>query len=263
VTDPQLTEKFQAIYTAPSVQVPWYMSIGNHDCEGSIQAMLDYADQDSNRWYMPARYYTKDEVVDETTIVRFVVIDGCDLVCGSSTDKDFRCIDKMITQSSPASRKEQYAWIERVLASPAPPQVKRMWKIVVGHWGVFSHVGSGDTADLIQNLLPLMKKHQVHIYFSGHDHALQHIHHKHKQQQQSDRDSDSDEWEPHFFVSGAGGYVPHSARPSAYDNDDLLSLNLTNGFMWVVVDSKALNVKFVEATGGTTVYQTQVLFGNV
>src|ERR1700692_2120748 len=54
--DPQWHSSFEEIYAAPSLQIPWYVALGNHDYRGVPQAQIDYA-KSSMRWRMPSRYY--------------------------------------------------------------------------------------------------------------------------------------------------------------------------------------------------------------
>lgn len=208
--------------------------------------MIDYS-KINPRWYMPSRYYSKDFKIDESTIMRMVVLDVCDLVCGVRNQRDFRCINAMNEQTSPATRKAQYEWLDRVLSEPSPPSVTTMWKVVVGHWGVYSFAGNSKTPELIQHLEPILKRHHVHVYFSGHDHSLQHI-----------RRSLDPGWRPHYFVSGAGGYRVHQLEPNALSDPDLIRGEMVNGFMWVRATSQSLRVQFIDMEG-VIIYTTDVL----
>ena len=50
--DPQWRSSFEEVYTAPSLQIPWYAALGNHDYRGSPQAQVAYT-RNSTRWRMP------------------------------------------------------------------------------------------------------------------------------------------------------------------------------------------------------------------
>ncbi|KDO28014.1 hypothetical protein SPRG_20177 [Saprolegnia parasitica CBS 223.65] len=243
--DPIIYSKFENVYKHPSLKIPWYISIGNHDCEGSIDAMLNYAKRTNNVWKFPQRYYTFDQRVDESTLLRVVVLDACDLVCGQTpNDRDFRCTATMNDQTSPETRTAQYEWLERTLSQSAPKQITRLWTIVVGHWAVHSYAGNGDTPELISHLKPLLQKHKVHAYFNGHDHALQHI----KRDQLS------------FFTSGAGGYNLHELRPQARANPDLVHVDMVHGFMYVQVSRDVFRVQFVDGKTTDILYTTDIAY---
>uniref|UniRef100_A0AAV1VGZ1 Calcineurin-like phosphoesterase domain-containing protein n=1 Tax=Peronospora matthiolae TaxID=2874970 RepID=A0AAV1VGZ1_9STRA len=236
VADPLLSTNFEQMYTHATLQVPWYVTIGNHDCEGSIDAMLQYADKKDSLWYMPRRYYSVDRPVAPKTILRLVVIDACDLVCGREP-RDIRCKERMIEQSSAATRQSQYEWIEATLSAGKPAGVDQMWTIVMGHWGVYSFAGNADTPELINVLDPMLKKYKVHAYFNGHDHSMQHI---------RKVDTNNSSIIRNYFVSGAGGYDIHDLQPNARANPDLVHAAMTYGFMSVHVTSTCLRVQFVD-----------------
>ena len=67
VADPQWQASFERIYTAPSLQTPWRVILGNHDYRGNVQAQLDYARQ-SPRWRLPARYYQLTETLPDGAV---------------------------------------------------------------------------------------------------------------------------------------------------------------------------------------------------
>lgn len=49
------------------------------------------------------------------------------------------------------------------------------WIIVVGHFPVLSAGENGPTPYLVERLLPMLARANVALYFSGHDHQLEHI----------------------------------------------------------------------------------------
>ncbi len=42
VTDPHWQNSFEKVYTAPSLQVPWWAVLGNHDYHGNCDAQIEY-----------------------------------------------------------------------------------------------------------------------------------------------------------------------------------------------------------------------------
>jgi acid phosphatase len=133
VDDPQWGTKFESMYGV--LGIPFYVSLGNHDYRGNVQAQIDYSGK-SPRWICPARYHTFTE-----------------------GDLQFFAIDT--NQFNQAERD----WLEAQLAASTAK-----WKIVFGHHPIYSGGGHGDTAELKKDLLPLLKKAKVDFYLSGHDH---------------------------------------------------------------------------------------------
>lgn len=164
--DPQWQKTFENVYTAPSLQVPWYVALGNHDYLGNCDAQLAYA-RLSKRWNMPARYFTMTRQIDAATAVDFFYLDTTPMVRHYWHEPIYR--EHVRTQDVP----KQLAWFKAALAASTAP-----WKIVIGHHPIYSGggpFGHGDTRELIENILPLLKQYQVQAYFNGHDHNLQHL----------------------------------------------------------------------------------------
>src|SRR5262249_10265627 len=72
--DAHWQESYEAVYHRPSLQIPWYVVLGNHDYQGSVQAQLDYAYL-SARWCLPAPDYA-GEKADQRHRVRTVGVSG-------------------------------------------------------------------------------------------------------------------------------------------------------------------------------------------
>jgi len=49
------------------------------------------------------------------------------------------------------------------------------WKVAVGHHTMRSVSSHGDTQELLQLLLPVLKDNSIDLYINGHDHCLEHI----------------------------------------------------------------------------------------
>ncbi|EGD75722.1 hypothetical protein PTSG_07838 [Salpingoeca rosetta] len=239
--DPQIQEKFFTPYAAPSLQVPWHIIPGNHDCRGSVAAMLDVASL-SPQWHMPARYYAEQFVVGGAT-VRILYLDTCLLVCGSMSN--FRCEDSMLPNLSVEEKEEEYAWLDRELAVAAD------WKLVVGHWSIFSLHGNGPTPELIDELLPRLVKHGVQAYFNGHDHSLQHLVYR-----PAVAASSASGQQLHLFVSGGGGYETQPQLKSEARGDLNAGVGVEfsrgmHGFMKATLTRCTLEIAFVDVQGGT------------
>src|SRR5580692_6262701 len=49
VTDPYWRTSFEQIYTDPALMTPWYITLGNHDYRGNVEAQLAYSGP-TGRW---------------------------------------------------------------------------------------------------------------------------------------------------------------------------------------------------------------------
>jgi acid phosphatase len=173
VDDPQWKTKFEDVYTAQSLELPWYAILGNHDHRSNIQAQIDYHTKNP-RWNMPARYYKISKAIDPSTSVEIFAID---------TDP--------INRNDTAFIAQQNIWLRRELAAS-----QARWKIVLGHHPVRSHGGYGDQDYMLRHIKPILDSNNVAVYICGHDHDLQYL--------KSPQDT--------FFclVSGAGGEARHT-----------------------------------------------------
>ncbi|HEX5399900.1 MAG TPA: tartrate-resistant acid phosphatase type 5 family protein [Verrucomicrobiae bacterium] len=161
--DLQWRYSFEEVYTAPSLQVPWWVVLGNHDYHGNCDAQIEYS-KISKRWNMPARYFVRTERIDAGTAADFFYLDttpmaklegGEMIFSGNVKSQD---VDK------------QVAWFESALKASTAP-----WKIVIGHHPIYTGGQHGNTPYLVEHILPLLETYQVQAYFNGHDHDLQHL----------------------------------------------------------------------------------------
>lgn len=164
--DAQWRTSFEQVYTAPSLQVPWFVALGNHDYRGNPQAQLDYAAR-SKRWKMPRRYYQVPGASLGAPELDLFVIDTTPIV-----NKYRKPVDALISANVVSQDPEaQLAWLDQALAASTAPI-----KLVAGHHTLRSG-GSvhGDTPEIVERVLPLLQRHKVAAYINGHDHDLQHI----------------------------------------------------------------------------------------
>lgn len=159
VMDEQWRTKFDSVYTASSLQIPFYAVLGNHDHKGNPEAQVEYT-KFSSRWQMPARYYTFVQNVDDSTDVQFFCIDSHPLAYLSPSD--------IAKGRDSASYMPQLRWLEQELSSSSA-----RWKIVLGHHTIYSNGYHGDNPVLATLLEPLFEKCGVDFYLCGHDHDLQ------------------------------------------------------------------------------------------
>jgi acid phosphatase len=217
VDDPQWQTSFEKIYTAPSLQVPWHVALGNHDYHGSCEAQIDYG-KTSKRWNMPARYFKRSEKIDVATAVEFFFLDTTPMAQASD--------DKAVTPEALKNQNiaQQLTWLETSLAASTAP-----WKILVAHHPVYSGGVHGDTPYIIKHVLPLLEKYGVQAYFNGHDHDLQHL----------------QAGSVNLFCSGAGSKV-RETKNTAHTK---FSKGSTPGFLTVALAPEKMDVRMSDAQG--------------
>lgn len=149
VKDRQWKTKFEDVFKAPSLEMPFYAVLGNHDYLRNPQAQVEYTAL-STRWKMPERYYTFSRTLADGTLVDFFALDTQPIHQGGG--------------------KEQVAWIEDKLSNS-----KADWKIVFGHHPVYSgdKLHRSKTLNVRQALEPLFIKYGVQLYLSAHSHNIE------------------------------------------------------------------------------------------
>lgn len=218
LNDFKWVRSFERIYTAPSLRTPWYVVLGNHDWQGNVDAQIEYSDY-SDMWTMPDRYFAREIQIADSVDALFVFIDTTPI---SDADRS-----RLYPQSYMWRKERQLAWIDSTLGASNAP-----WKIVVGHHPVY--VASSkyeDDPDLIRELVPIMERHNVQVYFAGHDHNLQHL-----------RIADSD---INYFVSGAGSLT----RGVDADDPHALFAVRVPGFMAVSLTPEEMYLKAIDERG--------------
>ncbi|MCC9043571.1 metallophosphoesterase [Myroides sp. M-43] len=211
---------YESIYTNPSLYANWYVALGNHDYQGSVQAQIDYSNV-SRRWNMPDRYYSKVFTLDNKQKVLLVVIDTNPFI--DSYHKSDKYSDLTVQDTQ-----KQLNWIEQTLGQ-ADPSIK--WKIVVGHHPMYSggkRKNSKDTTGFEQKFSNLFDKYKVDAYICGHEHDLQIIKPKDRYTTQ--------------FLSGAASEV----RASGTMQHTIFAA-AEPGFMTFSIIDNELNVQVVKA----------------
>jgi len=132
---------------APSTPVNFYPVLGNHDHLGSIQAQLDYTDVHP-QWIFPARHYFQ----------RLAGRGGIQ-ICAWFLDTDKQLFDT-----------NQARWLD---SSITAEKDTCDWLVVSGHHPIFDAGEYRSNQYLIATLLPILTRHQVNLYLSGHEHQSQ------------------------------------------------------------------------------------------
>ena len=146
VDDPQWDTKFERMYSYPSLQVPFYAVLGNHDHMGNPYAQVQYTGK-SSRWKMPAGYYTFSVKIDGSVQAQFFALDTTSILYQRS--------DSI----------KQLQWLNEELRKS-----RAEWKIVYGHHPVFSSGYYGINKYMLKVLEPVLRKYRIDLYMSGHDH---------------------------------------------------------------------------------------------
>ncbi|XP_020595910.1 purple acid phosphatase 17-like [Phalaenopsis equestris] len=210
VDDTAFEESFANIFTAEGLQKQWYAVLGNHDYRGDVLSQLSPILQTiDSRWLCLRSFILHAEIAD------FIFVDTTPFVVKYWTQSEGHLYDWR-----EVSPREQY--IDNLLKelNEALIESRAPWKFVVGHHTMRSVSEHGDTEELLENLLPILKENGVDLYINGHDHCLQHI---------SSRDSSL-----HYLTSGGGSkawrgiYIPNDDKLQFfYDGQGFLSMQLT------------------------------------
>jgi len=220
-TDGHWRRSFEDVYHQGSLQVPWYVALGNHDYHGDCDAQVAYSHV-SRRWNMPARYF-KFLKKAGTATVEFFVLDTTPMIRKHHGD------NKATPNAFKEDASKQMAWFKDSLAAS-----KADWKIVIGHHPIYSGGEHGDTPELIDTLLPLLQEHGVQVYFNGHDHDLQHL----------------KAGDVNLICSGAGSKV----RPTKSTEHTKFAMGCS-GFTAVSMQGDRMELRMIDRSG-TQIYAT-------
>ncbi|XP_071953999.1 tartrate-resistant acid phosphatase type 5-like [Antedon mediterranea] len=239
--DRRFKDTFENVYTAPSLDIPWYIVGGNHDHVGNITGQTEYTNI-SPRWNFPSLYYRlKFDIPNTKSSILIVMIDTV-VLCGNS--------DMLFPGSAPTgpddpqAAEEQWAWIEQQLNNSQNFE----YVIVAGHFPVWSVAHHGPTECLVSRLQPLLNKYRVNAYFCGHDHNLQYL--------------KEDNSTVKYFVIGSANFVDPSK--SHMDSVPPNSLKFfysqpVGGFAYLTATSQNITLTFADGHEGKDIYQNIIL----
>jgi hypothetical protein len=218
VQDPLWITNYENVYKSVYLQCDWYPVLGNHDYRGNTQAQIDYS-KISRRWRLESRYYTMVRRVNDSVSARFIFLDTSPFVTDYYHKPGMPDIPLQDTAA-------QLAWLRDVLANS-----KEQWKLVFGHHPVLSGGKThGSTPELIERFRPLFEKYHVQVYFSGHDHDLQHL---------KEKGGSVD-----YIVTGTGG----EPRPTGRIEQTIYSASMP-AFSTVSLWGDSIRVRFVDSKG--------------
>jgi hypothetical protein len=218
VDDPYWISSYEQVYKGANLFCDWYVSLGNHDYMGNVQAEIDYT-QKSRRWYMPSRYYFVDKALEDSGYVRIIVLDT------SPLEDAYHAADSKYAKAvADQDTTAQLKWLDETLAAS-----KARWNMVVGHHPLYTSGKRKDEPAYVRgHLEPILEKHQVDFYFAGHEHDLQYHTPAGKH--------------THHIVSGAGselrptGTLPFTQFAAAERGFVALSLTSSTAFMQMIGD---------------------------
>lgn len=183
VDDPLVKSCFDDVYNAPSLQIPWYITFGNHDYGYNAKAQLDLS-KVNKRWKFNTSYYSIDEELSDGTKIQLLFVDTNPFIENYKTvsekNKEW---ENSAEQLKKQDWKQQLKWLESSLKN-----CDADWKIVIGHHPVLSGGWHGNEKEINNYFKPLFEKYGVQMYICGHDHDVQYL----------------KENNVNYFVSGAG-----------------------------------------------------------
>lgn len=208
---------FHDVFNHPSLQVPWYSMLGNHDYRKNESAQIAYSELE-NIWNLPNHYYSK-VFSNEGVTVLLVVLDT--VILAPHEDAS----DVPLSMSRSVAQME---WLEETLSKSTAD-----WLLVAGHYPPFSIADHGDQAAVRDMLTPLFEQYGVHAYYCGHDHAMQHF---------SNRGVE-------YFVNGNGAYKGVLGDISRTQADITHFAIVSEGVMVHDVSESKLVHTFIDSSG--------------
>jgi tartrate-resistant acid phosphatase type 5 len=249
----QFDTSFENIYIHPGLEgIKWYLGLGNHDYRGNPQAQVLYSKR-SKRWYMPYNFFNEtfelqniknargktinmlktvssgslreDEERDVIVRMKMVILDTNPLIQRYWTDKK---MNQTAIKTFNATKQLQFY-------ENAMSDAQDEWRIIVGHHPMYSAGRHGDNNDIIKVYQQRFQKDKASIYFSGHDHSLQHLFNP-----QFNR--------THHIVCGAGSKVKFDVTKHEF----LKEYQQESGFCFVRVSTDEIVTTFVNLRGEQT-----------
>ncbi|XP_012852591.1 PREDICTED: purple acid phosphatase 17-like [Erythranthe guttata] len=165
VNDPAFAQSFSRIYTAKSLQIPWYSVLGNHDYHGDSEAQLSpLLKKRDRRWNCHRSFDVR------AGFVHIFFLDTTPFVNKYFTNST----DEKFNWKNIPNRDIYLSNVVKDLKTSIKSS-NATWKIVVGHHPIRSIAFHGDTTELLHQILPILQANKIPMYINGHDHCLQHI----------------------------------------------------------------------------------------
>lgn len=231
VDDSLVKTCFEDIYSARSLQVPWYITFGNHDYGYIAKSQIELS-KFNKRWKFPSSYYSIDEELSDGTKIQFLFVDTNPFIekykTISEKDKEWQ---NSAEQLKLQDWEQQLKWLESSLKN-----CDADWKIVVGHHPLLSGGWHGNAEEIKKYFKPLFEKYGVQLYICGHDHDIQYL----------------KENGVNYFVSGAGSELRETNKI-----EQSVFAKSVNAFLSAKVSGDKAIMKFVDVDG-IVVFETEV-----
>lgn len=231
VDDPLVKSCFEDVYNSASLQIPWYITYGNHDYGYNAKAQLDLS-KVNNRWKFNSSYYSFDEELSDGTKIQFLFVDTNPFIekykIVSDQEKEWQnSAEQLIKQDW----NQQLKWLESSLKN-----CDADWKIVIGHHPVLSGGWHGNAVEINNYFKPLFEKYGVQMYICGHEHDIQYL----------------KENNVNYFISGAGSELRETNKIS----QSVFAQSINSFLSAKVFKDKAI-MKFV-SINGDVVFETEI-----
>lgn len=240
VSDPAFLQSFSQMYTAKSLQKPWYAVLGNHDYRGDVLAQLDPVLKEIDSRWLCQRSFTL-----KYNLSTLPFSSANDLECPSTAELYFVDTSPFVDKYWKIPNEDTYDWRGVV---PRDTYLRQQlqdletglrssnatWKLVIGHHTLRSVGDHGDTEELVQQLLPILEKYNVDLYINGHDHCLEHI---------------KSLTSPIQFLTSGGGSKAWRGMKKGADMTGLEMFYDGQGFMILKITQKHLYAIFYDIEG--------------
>eukprot|EP00668_Euglena_longa_P038698 GGOE01049755.1.p1 GENE.GGOE01049755.1~~GGOE01049755.1.p1 ORF type:complete len:384 (-),score=86.83 GGOE01049755.1:35-1186(-) len=143
VSDPKFDTLFETPFSAPALAHRWYISLGNHDHRGNVDAQIQRS-KVSQRWHLPARWYSE-------------------VLCVAG-----QRLHLLVLDSHRRGWRTQVRWAAAELT-----RTPSDWRVVINHNPLYSAAQRPLIGNMHRTLEPLLAHHRVHLYLNGHMHLLE------------------------------------------------------------------------------------------
>lgn len=254
--DPQFQRSFEDIYDKGGLgQVPWKITIGDHDHRGNVSALILHSDI-SPRWRLPSPYYTFEmRAPDSGRYIHVMIADSVGLTgfVDARLREKRRFAEELTDEyAGPEAAEKQWTWLETQLRGL--PHHQPALRVLVAHRPVLSNVerGRSEAERMVENRLRQLlidsSQRAPVLFLSGHDHAMQYF------VEESEL--------VHYVGNGVGGMELHPLSKKSTPEFRWGS-SLDFGFIIHEVGPGYMNLHFVEATKHQIIKTVVVPFADV